>query len=170
MAQTTKITDFIDSDGYANTFYGTYDHYQRIGWYFDLVVDSLDDLTSEQALKVLTGRFVLVKDEDAIFMRTSNGSLDYYERFVIEKKESADYYKPYSTETIEIDGFRFVAYASRRALLLIGEKGYIDLDKMMAYKVANTKCVRRMSAYYFPTSQNEEIWKDTGETEPELIE
>lgn len=156
---TTKITDFIDTEGYANTFYGTYDHYQRIGWYFDLVVDNLNDLEKSEAQRIMAGRFVLVKNEDAIFMRTGDDAKYKYTPYELEGDESGKYYVPKATEPVNTPGFRFIGYASRKALLILGENGYIDIDEMKAYKIANTETVRTISAYYFPTQYNTEFQK-----------
>lgn len=152
---TTKITDFIDTEGYANSFYGTYDHYQRIGWYFDLIVDSLEDLNSIQAQAIMAGRFVLVKDEDAIFMRSGNNGTYKYTPYEIIEKENELYYSPGATQTVTTNGFRFIGYASRKALLLLNKDSYVKVDAMDAYKIADTDTVRTISAFYFPTEYNE---------------
>lgn len=153
------ITDFVDTGNYANSFYGTYDHYQRIGWYFDKIVDDLEDL--EDCKDIMTGRFVLVKTEDAIFMRTSDNYTENYpyQRYEIQGNELI----PVGNVNVyETEGFRFIGYATRKAMLLLDD-AYIDVDNIAAYKIANTNNVRSLSAYYFPTEYNKEYWKDLEE-------
>lgn len=166
------LVDVIDTGAYANSFYGTYDHYQRIGWYFDKIVDDIADLDLEDTKRVLTGRFVLVKNEDAIFMRTSNEESDTFTKYEIVKENDKYYIEQVSSTTYTVEGFRFIGYASRRAMLLFGDEGYIDVNAMQAYKIAGKPNVRRLSAYYFPTQYNAEMWQqatDTPEADKEKL-
>ena len=147
-------------DGYyANSFYGTYDHFQRIGWFFDKVVSTIVDL--DQCLDVLTGRFVLVEDKDAIFMR------DY--AYDVEGHEFIYYDDGYRYEDgqfvpvgqgIPIKGFKFIGFATRRSKLLLNENGEyfgIEVNDEIPYKIAKTKNIQQLSAYYFPTIKNKHI-------------
>lgn len=141
----------IEDNYYANSFFGTYDHYQRIGWYFDKIVENISDLTD--CLQVMTGRFVLVTSEDAVFIRT-NEETEYIS--TIDQAQSTT-----------IEGFRFIGYLTPHAKLLLDENGeYIDIDAsnfIIPYKIANDDIVKRISAYYFPTSNNISIFGPTEE-------
>lgn len=142
MADVTKLYD---------SFYGTYNHYQRIGWFFDKIVADLEDL--EDCLNILTGRFVLVENEDAIFMRAPG--VHEYTRFVTGQKaidvEDSD-------NPIEIEGFKFVAYATQKAKLLLDSNGdYISLtndNQDVPYKIAKDSYIKAIGRYYFPSDKN----------------
>lgn len=56
-----------------NYFYGQATHYNHPGWYFDIVVDDLEDLTYQ--MSICPGRFVLVRNSGAIFMRTGTNNI-----------------------------------------------------------------------------------------------
>lgn len=60
-------------DSLKNYFYGQATHYNHPGWYFDIVIDNLQDLTSQ--MQIRPGRFVLVKNYGAIFMRTGSNNI-----------------------------------------------------------------------------------------------
>ena len=116
-------------DGYyANSFYGTYDHFQRIGWYFDKIVENVTDLNTEECQQVLTGRFVLVLNEDAIFMRDYNYDDQDYNYYPIGTRYTWDNEGKMvfpQGAGIPITGFRFIGYATRLAKLLASENGGI---------------------------------------------
>ena len=152
-------------DGYyANSFYGTYDHFQRIGWYFDKIVPYIGNLND--CLDVLTGRFVLVQNEDAIFMRDYNYDNQNFEFYpystTYEWNEENGEFIYNSGDAVPITGFRFIGYATRLAKLLIDENGNttaIDVNGNLPYKIAKTKNVQQMSAYYFPTDKNKNVFR-----------
>ena len=164
-------------DGYyANSFYGTYDHFQRIGWYFDKVVTTIEDL--DNCRDILTGRFVFVLGEDAIFMRDNAYDED---PFTYELRGDLHYNQQTGTfdfideeGTIEIYGFRFIGYATRRAKLLIDEQGnYLNIDLnefAIPYKIASTKSIQQLSAYYFPTDRNAHVFKQSNLTPVQEIQ
>ena len=60
-------------DSLKNYFYGQATHYNHPGWYFDIVIDNIDDLTSQ--MQIRPGRFVLVRNYGAIFMRTGSNNI-----------------------------------------------------------------------------------------------
>lgn len=60
-------------DSLKNYFYGQATHYNHPGWYFDIVINNLEDLTSQ--MQIRPGRFVLVKNYGAIFMRTGSNNI-----------------------------------------------------------------------------------------------
>ncbi len=60
-------------DSLKNYFYGQATHYNHPGWYFDIVIDNLEDLTSQ--MQIRPGRFVLVKNYGAIFMRSGSNNI-----------------------------------------------------------------------------------------------
>lgn len=152
-------------DGYyANSFYGTYDHFQRIGWFFDKVVSEIADL--DECLDVLTGRFVLVEDKDAIFMRDyaydeEGNYFNYYDGGYIY--QNGQFIPNPNGETYNIKGFKFIGFATRRSKLLLSENGEyygIDVNDDTPYKIAKTKNVQQLSAYYFPSLKNRNVFHD----------
>lgn len=56
-----------------NYFYGQATHYNHPGWYFDVIVNNLENLTSQ--MQIRPGRFVLVKNYGAIFMRSGSNNI-----------------------------------------------------------------------------------------------
>lgn len=149
-------------DGYyANSFYGTYDHYQRIGWFFDKVVSTIDDL--DDCLDVLTGRFVLVEENDAIFMRDYAYDVEgnYFQYYDGGYKYEDGQFVPVGA-AIPIKGFKFIGFATRRSKLLFnedGQYGIIETADDIPYKIAKTKNIQQLSAYYFPTIKNQNVFK-----------
>lgn len=160
-------------DGYyANSFYGTYDHYQRIGWFFDKIVDTIvsnpesNKTGLDNCLDVLTGRFVLAKDDDAIFMRdyaydVEGNYFQYYENcrysFI-----NGNFVPQEESIPIPVKGFRFIGFATRRSKLILNENGdYFDIEvnNETPYKIAKTKNIQQLSAYYFPTIKNQNVFK-----------
>lgn len=92
-----------------NFFYGTEDHYQHPGWYFDLIVDNNNDITEtagvsendptttdfpENTKQVRPGRFILVKKYNAVFMRVgANESYYFVKPTYIDENNTKYYYK-----------------------------------------------------------------------------
>ena len=133
-------------DGYyANSFYGTYDHYQRIGWFFDKVVSTIDDL--DDCLDILTGRFVLVEENDAIFMRDYAYDIEgnYFQYYDSGYEYEDGQFIPIG-EAIPIKGFKFIGFATRRSKLLFnenGQYGIIEITDDIPYKIAKTKNIQQ---------------------------
>lgn len=148
--------DLIKSETYTdfNTFYGTYDHYQRYGWYFDKIVQSIEQLRN--STNVLTGRFVYVTQDDAIFLRAQG--IYPYKRYAAEIHDDGTITYSPNVQTENINGFRFIGYLTQHAKLLLGAEGqFFDINNTnytFPYKIANDEYVRRISAYYFPTEYN----------------
>ena len=161
-----------EDDYYINGFYGTYDHFQRIGWYFDKIVYDLDDL--DNCVNVMTGRFVLVMNENAVFLRTGNSGDNTYTQNAIVSIDPTTHevsYNSGNTNPITITkGFKFIGYITPHAKLLLDQDGsFIDINTsnfMIPYKIANDEYVKRISAYYFPTSHNQNIWNNTPSNDP----
>lgn len=159
MSTTTDVLSNLDS------FYGTYNHYQRQGWYFDKIVETIEELSN--CLSVLTGRFVYVEQEDAIFIRTY-GTYE-YERYKAEIDSlSGRVIYSNEAEVIETNGFKFIGYLTQHARLLLDAQGmFFDFDERnftFPYKIANDENVKRISAYYFPTNNNSSIWGNLPDT------
>ena len=85
MSDNTINENYIYDTRFKDYFYGSDDHYQHPGWYFDKVINSLDDL---EGLKnqVYTNRFVLVYEYHAIFMRTNDNNSYYCNIDIFEKR------------------------------------------------------------------------------------
>lgn len=73
------MDDYIQ---FVNYFYGQANHYNHPGWYFDVIVDnlsaeegSLTESNLNNETSVRPGRFVLVKNYGAIFMRSGNNNM-----------------------------------------------------------------------------------------------
>lgn len=171
MAQDSRIgpvIDVIDTEGYPNSFYGTYTQYQRIGWFFDKIVNNLEELTNPDTKKVLTGRFVLVLNEDMIFQRVGDNyeiendsplsSMRQYEQ--ISEKAYRPGSQTLANKLEGVTGFKFIGFASRRAIFILNEHGYIDADLIDRYKIADTDIIRTIGAFYFPTKYNEDFQKE----------
>ena len=151
-----------------NSFFGTYNHFQRLGWYFDKIVETTDNLKDQDTLRVMTGRFVYVEREDAIFLRTE-GTYSYIRYKPIEYYNENDELVrvEYSNvpDPINTVGFRFIGYLTQHARLLLDKDGmFFDIDKSnftFPYKIANDEYVKRISAYYFPTDNNSYVFDDS---------
>jgi hypothetical protein len=116
----------------------------------------------------MTGRFVYVEQEDAIFIRTE-GTHDYVRYSVIIDPDSEVISYDNKPETITTEGFKFIGYLTRHARLLLDADGkFFDFDDSnftFPYKIANDENVKRISAYYFPTTNNTSIWGNLPDTE-----
>jgi hypothetical protein len=77
-----------------NYFYGTEDHYYHPGWYFDEIVDDITNLTGV-LLNVRPGRFVLVRNANAVFMRTSDNENYYFVKSSNYNSEQQYFYNDY---------------------------------------------------------------------------
>lgn len=162
-----------------NYFYGTEDHYYHPGWYFDVIVDKVEKETNDpseitdlsNAEDVRPGRFVLVRNANAVFMRTSDNE-DYY--FVLSSNYGSEQYfyndfrnisgkkvsEVASTDLIgynsnvlkQTTGFRFIAYTNRMAQILLQNNGslvvpYSTNGEPVLYSTTNN--LGYMASYYF---------------------
>lgn len=78
------------TDELKNYFYGQATHYNHPGWYFDVIVDNFEDLNSQMSIR--PGRFVLVRNDGAIFMRTGNNGIFVLPYLVLEQEDSKRYF------------------------------------------------------------------------------
>lgn len=160
------------SEQVINSFFGTYNHFQRLGWYFDKVVQTVEDLKKPECSRVMTGRFVYVEQEDAIFIRTEGTHS--YKRYKAELDSTTGRMTYSNTaETITTEGFKFIGYLTQHARLLLDSNGmFFDFDEStfsFPYKIANDENVKRVSAYYFPTDNNSSIWGNLPNTEVQYM-
>lgn len=158
-----------------NYFYGTHDHYDHPGWYFDEVVDTLEDLNTNKIRAIRPGRFVLVKDLQAIFLRDGHDAEYYFVNPVmIDERHNKYYYvdkynisgkvvdsvdiSEYDPNAISItSGFRFIAYTNKLAQILLKNGSLAvqmeDSGPMLYTTITN---LGYMASYYFGIPKEEE--------------
>lgn len=158
------MSNTIEIMANPNSFFGTYNHFQRLGWYFDKIVQRIEELTNSECQRVMTGRFVYVEQEDAIFLR-SKGTYTYVRyKAILDSNGNITHYNNISEE-ITTTGFKFIGYLTQHARLLLDKNGqFFDFDERnftFPYKIADDDYVKRISAYYFPTDDNEYVFNDS---------
>lgn len=148
-----------------NYFYGTEDHYYHPGWYFDLIVNTVNDL-SEQAQAIRPGRFVLVSDSEAVFMRTGDNESYWFVPPIRNDNDEYYYYNDYEHvsgksvdevtpegEYVQTTGYRFIAYTNKMAQVIMENNGSLaipyDSDGKPVLYSANTDQMGNLASYYF---------------------
>lgn len=149
-----------------NYFYGTADHYYHPGWYFDLIVSTVNDLSEQAARAIRPGRFVLVQDSEAVFMRTGDNESYWFVPPIRNNNNEYYYYNDYehvsgtstSEETpdpdlgaIETTGFRFIAYTNKMAQIIMENNGSLAIPYSDGRPVlySATDNLGYMASYYF---------------------
>ena len=168
MPDNTINENYIYDTRFKDYFYGSDDHYQHPGWYFDKVINSLDNL---EGLKnqVYTNRFVLVYKYHAIFMRTNDNNSYYFVKpwdnnfnYVYDYKKLNGHTvnaardsivnnlpEKYKEAVTKISGFQFISYTNKIAQTLLrdGSLPYIDEENPQLYNT--TSNLQYMASYYF---------------------
>ena len=150
-----------------NYFYGTEDHYYHPGWYFDLTVGTIENLSNPPALAIRPGRFVLVSNSEAVFMRTGDNESYWFVPPIRNDNNNYYYYNDYEHVSgkeineitpdpdlgaIETTGFRFIAYTNKMAQIIMENNGSLAIpysDGKPILYAANTDQMGNLASYYF---------------------
>lgn len=147
----------------ANYFYGQATHYNHPGWYFDIIVTNLVELNL-QGDNIRPGRFILVQDYGAIFMRSGDNNM-----FILPYEVNVDnpqgYYYFYqdkynlSGKPVNFNREDIINDTEIFENWLISNNVPVDLDPEEKQALINQMYITEGYKFISYTNPNVQIWK-----------